>query len=164
MDPYLRAEQLYQDIVNARTLMMQRQSTMSRTLFPLCIKNRIGRTFQLDLALLSCVYNFNCPAAQTILQADGGARLFYITDTKWLIVLPINHILCRVPLMKAYLAGSGSPTIPSEFSRFKQLYFKHGHADRSGVQGGGSPLFMLKVHFPCSNARPVGKERAKQPV
>ena len=49
--------------------------------------------------------------------------------------------------MKAYLAGSSSPTIPSEFSRFKQLYFEHGHADRSGVQGGGSPLFMLNVHM-----------------
>jgi hypothetical protein len=38
MDPYLRAEQLYQDIVNARTILrlkseltMKRQSTMMRT-------------------------------------------------------------------------------------------------------------------------------------
>ena len=115
--------------------------------FRCAFKNCNGRTFQLDLALLSCLYNFNCPAAQTILQADGGARMFYVPDTKWLIVLPINHILGRVPLMKAYLAGSSSPTIPSEFSRFKQVYFKHGHADRSGVQGGGSPLFMLNVHM-----------------
>ena len=42
--------------------------------FRCAFKNRNGRTFQLDLALLSCLYNFNCPAAQTILQADGGAR------------------------------------------------------------------------------------------
>ncbi len=96
--------------------------------------------------------------------------MFYVPDTKWLIVLPINHILGRVPLMKAYLAGSSSPTISSEFSRFKQLYFKHGHADRSGVQGGGSPLFMLNLNVHMfmlnvhSNVRPVGKERAKQPI
>jgi hypothetical protein len=61
--------------------------------YPRMAKNSNGHTFQLDLALLSCVYNFNCPAAQTILQADGGARMFYVPDTKWLIVLPINHIL-----------------------------------------------------------------------
>jgi hypothetical protein len=31
-------------------------------------------------------------------------------------------------------------------ARLKQLYFKHGHADRNRVEGGGSPLFMLNVH------------------
>ena len=80
-------------------LMMQRQSTMSRTFFPLCIKNRNCRTFQLDLVLLSCLYNFNCPADQKILQADGAARMFYVPDTKWLIVLPINYILGRMRLI-----------------------------------------------------------------
>jgi hypothetical protein len=91
---YIKILSTHRHILRLKSaLMMQRQSTMSRTLFPLCIKNRNGRTFQLDLALLSCLYNFNCPADQTILQADEGARMFYVPDTKWLIVLPINHIL-----------------------------------------------------------------------
>ena len=81
------------------------------------------------------------------MQEEGGARMFYVSDTKWQIVLPINHILGRVPLMKAFLCGSSSPTIPCQFARWKQLYFKHGHADRNGVEGGGSPLFMLNVHM-----------------
>ncbi len=43
--------------------------------------------------------------------------MFYEPDTPRLIVLPINHILGRVPLMKAYLGGSDSPTIPSSLAQ-----------------------------------------------
>ena len=103
--------------------------------------------FEVDLALISCLYDFKCPEAQTILQREGGASMFYKPDKDWLIVLPINHILGRVPLMKAYLRGSMSPTIPTVFSRHKNAYFKHGHSDRNGEDGGGSPLFMLNVHM-----------------
>ena len=79
----------------------------------------------------------------------GGASMFYVPDTQWLIVLPINHILGRVPLMKTYLCGSSSPTIPHEFSHHwhKQAYFKYGHADRNGREGSGRPLLMLDVHL-----------------
>ena len=101
----------------------------------------------LHLALLSCLYDFKCPDAQTILQREGGARMFYVPDTQWLTVLPVNHILGRVPLMKTYLCGSSSPTIPYEFSHHKQAYFKYGHADRNGREGSGSPLLMLNVHL-----------------
>ena len=97
--------------------------------------------FDVDLALLSCLYDFKCPAAMKILQKEAGARMFYEPDTPWLIVLPVNHILGRVPLMKAYLGGSDSPTIPSTLARHRNMYFRHGHADRIGRQGGGSRLF-----------------------
>jgi hypothetical protein len=60
--------------------------------FHCTFKNSAGLRFDLDLALRSCLYEFKCPAAQTILQVERGARMFYIPDTKWLIVLPINHI------------------------------------------------------------------------
>ena len=105
------------------------------------------RRFEVDLALISCLYDFKCPEAQTILQTKGGARMFYKPDKEWLIVLPINHILGRVPLMKAYLRGSRYPTIPASFAPQKNSYFKHGHADRNGAEGGGSALFMLNVHL-----------------
>ena len=105
------------------------------------------RRFDVDLALISCLYDFKCPEAQTILQTKGGARMFYKPDKEWLIVLPINHILGRVPLMKAYLRGSSSPTIPASFAHHKNSYFKHGHADRNGAEDGGSALFMLNVHM-----------------
>jgi hypothetical protein len=82
-----------------------------------------------------------------MLQVEGGARIFYIPDTKWLIVLPINHILGRVLLMKAFLCGSSLPMIPYQLARFKNLYFKHGNADQNEVEGCGSPLFMLNVHM-----------------
>jgi hypothetical protein len=35
----------------------------------------------------------------------------------------INHILGRVLLTKAFIRGSMSPTIPSQFARYKQLSF-----------------------------------------
>ena len=115
--------------------------------FQCSFRNAGGRRFELQLALLSCLYDFKCPDAQTILQREGGARMFYVPDTQWLTVLPVNHILGRVPLMKTYLCGSSSPTIPHEFSHHKQAYFKYGHADRNGREGSGSPLLMLNVHL-----------------
>ncbi len=36
--------------------------------------------------------------------------MFYAPHTPWLSVLPINHILGRVPLMNAYFAPSPGPT------------------------------------------------------
>ena len=115
--------------------------------FRCTFKSLGGRIFDMDLAYLSFLYDFNCPSALTILQREAGARLFYEPDTPWLIVLPINHIIGRVPLMKAYLGGSDSPTIPSALAQHKNAYFRHGHADRPGVVGGGSRLFMLNVHM-----------------
>ena len=70
-----------------------------------------------------------------------------VPDTQWLIVLPINHILGRVPLMKFYPCGSSSPTIPHEFSHHKQAHVRYGYADQNGREGSGSPLFMLNVHL-----------------
>jgi hypothetical protein len=115
--------------------------------FRATFKNSGGRMFDVDLALLSFFYDFKCPVAMRILQKKAGAQIFYEPDTPWLIVLPINHILGRVPLMKAFLDGSDSPTIPSSLARYRTIYFRHGHADRSGRQGGGSRLFMLNVHM-----------------
>ncbi len=83
----------------------------------------------------------------TILQKEAGARMFYEPDKPWLIVLRINHILGRVPLMKTCLGGSDSPTIPSSLANRKKAYFRHGHADRPGRQEGGSRLFTLDVHM-----------------
>ncbi len=88
----------------------------------------------MDLVLVSCLYDFMCPDAQTILQTKGGARVFYKPDKEWLTVLPINHILGRVPLMKAYLRGSMSPTILASFAPQKQAHFKHGPSDRNQDQ------------------------------
>jgi hypothetical protein len=115
--------------------------------FRCTFKNSGGRLFEVDLALLNFLYDFKCPAAMTILQKEAGARMFYEPDKPWLIVLPINHILGRVPLMKAYLGGSDSPTIPSSLANRKLAYFRHGHADRPGTQEGGSRLFTLNVHM-----------------
>jgi hypothetical protein len=134
------------DVAHRQRLWFGRVELLFRTSF----KSPGGRVFDLDLALFSFLYDFKCPAAMTILQREAGARMFYEPDKacQWLMVLPINHILGRVPLMKAYLEGSDSPTIPSSFARHKQVYFRHGHADRAGSSTGtGSRLFMLNVHM-----------------
>ena len=73
--------------------------------------------------------------------------MFYVPDQLWLCVLPINHILGRVPFMKVFLEGSNSPTIPSSLAQQKNTYFLRGHANRAGAEVGGSQLFMLNVHM-----------------
>ena len=132
------------DVAHRQRLWFGRVELLFRTSF----KSPGGRVFDLDLALFSFLYDFKCPAAVTILQREPGARMFYEPDKAWSMVLPINHILGRVPLMKAYLEGSDSPTIPSSLARHNNVYFRHGHADRAGSsKGTGSRLFMLNVHM-----------------
>ena len=50
--------------------------------------------------------------------------------------------------MKVYLDGSDSTTIPSTLAQHRQVYFRHGHADRAcSSKGTGRRLFMLNVHI-----------------
>ena len=85
-------------------------------------------------------------------------------------MLPINHILDKVPLMKLYLEGSTQPTIPRLLARDHGAYFEHGCADRAGQDGSGSRLFELPLPgqqhglaslaarpAPTPGARPVQK-------
>ena len=83
------------------------------------------------------------------LQRTAGARMFYVPSKSWTIVLPVNHILGKVPLMKVYLGGSSAPTIPHSFAGQKQRYFKRGCADQAGDKGvgSGSKLFEVNVHL-----------------
>ena len=83
------------------------------------------------------------------MQLKAGARMFYAPSIAWTVVLPIRHILGRVPLMRLYLAGSAQPTIPHSLAGDKRPYFEHGCADRAGRSGigSGSRLFELNVHL-----------------
>lgn len=118
-------------------------------LFTASFRSARGEAFQFNLAFLSCLYDFEHPSAMGPLQRRSGARMFYVPSTPWTIVLPINHILGRVPLMRLYLQGSTEPTIPHSFARDKELYFEHGCADRAGRGnvGTGSRLYELNVHL-----------------
>ena len=40
--------------------------------FQCSFRNSGGREFKMDLALISCLYDFKCPDAQTVLQREGG--------------------------------------------------------------------------------------------
>ena len=72
-------------------------------LFTASIRSAQNKAFQFNLAFLSCLYNFEHPSAMGPLQRRSGARMFYVPSTQWTLVLPINHILGRVPLMRLYL-------------------------------------------------------------
>ena len=117
---------------------MQKAGVEHRTIGPdRCnIKCSGGRVFDLDLALLSFLYDFKYLDSMKILPREAGVRTFYEPNHPWLIALPINHIVGRVPLMKAYLEGSDSPTTPSSLARHRQVYFRHGQADRAGSSKG----------------------------
>ena len=81
------------------------------------------------------------------MQRMAGARLLYEPNIQWTVVVPVNHILGRVPLMRTYLEGSSAPTIPFSLARYKERHLKYGTADRSGSEGTGSTLFELNVHL-----------------
>ena len=117
--------------------------------FSASFKDAQGEVTEYDLAFVSCLYDFKHPSAMGPLQLKSGARMFYVPSTPWTIVLPINHILGRVPLMRLYLEGSTEPTIPHSYTRDKDAYFKRGSADRAGKDnvGTGSLLFELNVHL-----------------
>jgi hypothetical protein len=117
--------------------------------FTASFKDAQGEVTEYDLALVSCLYDFEHPSALGPLQLKSGARMFYVPKTPWTIVLPINHILCRLPLMRLYLEGSNEPTIPHSYAPDKDAYFRRGRADRAGKDnvGTGSLLFELNVHL-----------------
>ena len=118
-------------------------------LFSVTFKNSGGSHFDCDLAFVSCLYDFEHPSAMSPMQQRAGARMFsgYVPSIQWTIVLPVNHILGRVLLMKLYLEGSKQPTIPRSLARDQGFYFEHGCADRAGQDGSGSRLFELNVHL-----------------
>ena len=62
-----------------------------------------GEILQCDLALISCLYDFKYPLARNSMQTMAGAHLLYEPNIPWTIVMPVTHILDRVPLMGTYL-------------------------------------------------------------
>jgi hypothetical protein len=108
-----------------------------------------GSPVEYDLAFLSCLYDFEHPSATGPMQLKAGARMFYAPSIAWTVVLPIRHILCRVPLMRLYLEGSVQPTILHSLAGDKEAYFENGSADRAGRSGigSGSRLFEINVHL-----------------
>ena len=116
-------------------------------LFSCIFHDRVGgEAGEYDLAFISCLYELRSPSALGPLQRNAGARLFYVPKKPWTIVVPINRILGRVPLMRCYLAGSSAPTIPHSMAR-ERKWFKYGVADRAGHVGSGSKVFELNVHL-----------------
>ncbi len=63
--------------------------------------------------------------------------MFYLPSIAWTMVLPIRHILGRVPLMRLYLEGSVRPTIPHSLAGDKDAYLEYGCAHRPGRDGIG---------------------------
>jgi len=118
-------------------------------LFTCTFRDRNGVEARYNLAFISFLYDFKLPSAMGPLQRTAGARMFYVPSKSWTIVLPVNHILGKVPLMKVYLGGSSAPTIPHSFAGQKQRYFKRGCADQAGDKGvgTGSKLFEVNVHL-----------------
>ena len=81
------------------------------------------------------------------MQTMAWARLLYEPNIPWTFIMPVNHILSRVPLMRTFLEGSSASTIPFSLSHYKNRYFKYGTADQRGSEGTGSRLFEVNVNM-----------------
>ena len=118
----------------------RRRRADSHRIWVISIGRKLKNLQQIAVQQIASSMTLKCPAARIILQREAGVRMFYVPDQPWLCVLPINHKLGRVPLMKVYLEGSNSPSIPK--LTLDSSVFRHGHADRPGTEGGGSPLCL----------------------
>ena len=67
-------------------------------LFSVTFKNSEGSLIEYDLALLSCLYDFDHPTAMGPLQRKSGVRMFYVPSIPWTIVYPSTIFLggCRL--------------------------------------------------------------------
>ena len=55
--------------------------------------------------------DFRRPSATGPMQHNSGARVLYVPTKPWTIVLPVNRILGKVPLIRLYLSGSSEHII-----------------------------------------------------
>ncbi len=81
--PYARFDMANE--AHRRKLWFGRAELFFRCAFLDCSK---CKKIEVDLVLVSCLYDFKCPDAQTILKTKGGACMFYKPDKEWLIVQP----------------------------------------------------------------------------
>ena len=79
--------------------------------------------------------------AQHRRNRDQVAVLFMPAPDPVVYIVPLSHILGRLPLLPAGNYG----TIPRSMSLRKDACFPRGACDRAGRPGSGSPLFYINT-------------------
>ncbi len=122
-------------------------------------------------------YPFKVPLAiKGPLQKKGSCKMYYDpAPWRWIRAVPVRHIigrLCwiglllwlvtlidtlwcvpvRAPLMKCYLDSKDTGTIPSHLAKYREQYYKYGHADHGKCLG--SKLYELNT-FAWKFGRPM---------
>ena len=101
---------------------------------------------EFDLAFVSCLHDVKIPELQGPLQKKG-AHMFYESTEPWTFVVPVHHIIGRAPLLKAYIGGGTTNTLPHHLGHHKREYFEYGRVDRPGPSqpGTGRAVFELNT-------------------
>ncbi len=93
------------------------------------------------------------PAAQSILQTEGVACMFFKPDKEWLIVLPINHVMGRVPLIILILDSWRLIFVDHHLQIF-QIFLHHSFVTRTHTSCTDTQLKMeqkaVGAHCLCS--------------
>ena len=113
-------------------------------IFKMRIRTDDGRTKECQCALIETLYDY-CPGqAKTWWPSTaqiGTKRLYLPSPDPVVYVVPLSHILGKLPLIPAGEHG----TIPRSMHGRKDACYKLGVCDRQGEPGSGSPLFYINT-------------------
>ncbi len=113
-------------------------------IFKMRIRTDDGRTKECQCALIETLFDY-CPGrAKTWWPSTaqiGTKRLYLSSPDPVVYVVPLSHILGKLPLIPAGDHG----TIPRRMHGRKDACYKLGVCDRQGEPGSGSPLFYINT-------------------
>ena len=94
------------------------------------------------------------------MEDSGVVKLYEPSPTPCLYVAPVENMVGRVPLIRLFLAGNSTPTIPHMFSKHRDAGFPFGCADAAAVDGRrGSNVYEVNPwlwQFGCGMPRRRG--------
>ena len=111
-------------------------------LFNIHVRTDAGSVMSCKCALMETLWDY-CPGQTRPWwqsTAQIGSRMIYLPEPKPMLwIVPISHILSRLPLIPAGDTG----TIPADMAGTKQANFPHGVCDNDDAPGSGSQLFHI---------------------
>jgi hypothetical protein len=102
------------------------------------VRTDAGGVMECQCALIETLYDY-CPREERTLwpsTAKIGTKLLYMPGPDPIVyIVPLSHIICRLPLLPAGNFG----TIPQSMLGRKDTSFPRGICDREGQPGSDSP-------------------------
>ena len=112
-------------------------------IFKMRIRTDADQIKECQCALIETLYDY-CPGQSKNWwpsTAQIGTKIMYLPSEPVVYVVPLSHILGKLPLVPAGDHG----TIPRSMHGRKEACYRLGVCDRQGIIGSGSPLFYINT-------------------